>query len=106
MSQFTVADLSPQPFAYVKRSAKITEMAQVMGECFGILEAALAQARAQPAGEPLAHYLDYDTTSSTFEVGFPIRSEDAEAVQAAGLEIGETPAGQAMVGTHTGPTTP
>lgn len=103
MREFIVAEMTPQPFAYVMRHARIADMSQVMGECFGILSAALARAKAEPAGPPLSHYLDYDNNSSTFQVGFPIRSEDVEAVSAAGLAIGETPAGSVMQVQHVGP---
>jgi hypothetical protein len=103
MPEFTVTEMTPQPFAYVMRHAKIADMSQVMGECFGVLGAALAKARAEPAGPPLSHYLDYDKDSSTFQVGFPIRPEDVEPARAAGLAIGETPSGSVMQGKHMGP---
>lgn len=103
MSGFTVETAVPQPFAYLRRTSKIADMPETMGEGFASLGAKLASANTAPAGMPLAHYLDYDETSTTFDLGFPIRSEDAEAVRAAGLEVGETPSGQVMKGTHIGP---
>lgn len=103
MSGFTVETAVPEPFAYLRRSSKIADMPKAMGEGFDTLSRLLAVAKVAPAGMPLAHYLEYDETSTTFDLGFPVRAEDVEAVRAAGLEVGETPGGRVMKGTHMGP---
>lgn len=103
MSEFTVETAAPQPFAYLRRTSRIVDMPKTMGEGFASLESMLAAAKAVPAGMPLAHYLDYDETSTTFDLGFPVRAEDVQAVRAAGLEVGETASGRVMKGTHMGP---
>lgn len=103
MPGFAVVELEPQPFAYLTRRARITEIPQVMAACFALLGEAFARAKAVPAGPPLSHYLDYDARWSTFEVGFPICPLHAEALRDAGLAIGETPAGKVMQGRHVGP---
>ncbi len=103
MTTFDVETAVPQPFAYLKRTSKIVDMPKTMGEGFATLAGLLAAAKTAPAGMPLAHYLDYDEDSTTFDLGFPIRAEDAGAARAAGLEVGETASGRVMKGTHMGP---
>ena len=103
MTRFPVSQLVAQPFAFLLRTAAIPDMPKVMGESFGALSAALAKAKAAPAGMPLAHYIAYDSNSTTFEVGFPVRPEDVEAVREAGLSIGKTAEGQVMTAIHMGP---
>lgn len=103
MTDFNVTELQPAPFAYIKRSAAIPDMSRVMGEGFATLGGLFAQGGAAPAGAPLAHYLDFTNNSTTFEMGFPIRPEDAPGLQAAGLGIGETPRGTVMQAVHIGP---
>lgn len=103
MPQFQIIDATPEPFAFLPRSAAIADMKTVMPECYAELGRLFAEAGASPAGAPLTHYLDYDETSTTFEVGFPARAEDVEALRAAGLGIGSTPGGPVMTAVHVGP---
>jgi hypothetical protein len=103
MHDLQVTQATPQPFAYVVRKARMTEMPKVMGEGFGTLSALFQKARAPFAGGPMAHYLDYDAESATFELGFPAHEEDVDALAAAGLSIGRTPGGQTMTAIHVGP---
>ena len=99
---FPVSHSVPQPYAYIRRTTPITEISAAMGEGFAALDAAFRAAHAVPAGPPLAHYTGYDANSTSFELGFPVIADDAEALQVAGLEIGETFGGQVMRGVHHG----
>ena len=103
MTDPLVTKLNATPFAYVSRKAKMNEMPQVMGEGFATLSQLFAKAGAEMAGMPMAHYLDYDATSATFDLGFPVRPDLLEALKDAGLTIGETAAGQNMTAVHMGP---
>lgn len=103
MSQFVVKRLSSQPFAYISGSSRIADMPKSMGQRFATLAALFGAAKTEPAGPPLAHFLSYDDESANFDLGFPAQPGDVEALRAAGLSIGETPSGQAMMAMHTGP---
>jgi effector-binding domain-containing protein len=74
-----------------------------MGQGFATLSQMFATAKAQMAGNPLAHYTDFDATSASFELGFPVLENDIPALRAAGLSIGKTPGGRNMTATHVGP---
>jgi effector-binding domain-containing protein len=103
MSEPVVTTLEAAPFAYLDRTSKIADMPRTMGEGFAALFQLFAKAKARQAGMPMAHYLDYDGDSTSFQLGFPVRQEDVEALKAAGLEIGETPGGENMKAVHIGP---
>ena len=103
MAETTLETLDPIPFAFVTRTTPLTEMAKVMPASFAEVGAAFAAAKAQLAGMPMAHYTDYDGSSTTFEAGFPARPEDVEALQRAGLSIGKTAGGRVMKAIHVGP---
>jgi effector-binding domain-containing protein len=103
MSEFKIETMQARPFAYITRTAKMNEIGKAMAEGFGALGAMFAKAGAAMAGMPMAHYRSYDTKTTTFDLGFPCRAEDAKALGAAGLSIGETPAGRNMTATHMGP---
>jgi effector-binding domain-containing protein len=103
MTDPTVTTLTARPFAYISRKAKMAEMPKVIGEGFATISHLFAKAGAQMEGMPMAHYLDYDTVSATFDLGLSVRPDQVEALKAAGLSIGETPSGQNMVAVHMGP---
>lgn len=102
MTPFPISDESPQHFAYVSRKARINEVPKVMAECFGVLSRAFTSAHADFAGAPLAHYVAYDADSATFDVGFPARPDQLEALRSAGLSIGQTASGKVMRARHVG----
>ncbi len=99
---FAVTETVPQPFAYLRRHTPIAEISGAMTEAFAALDKAFRTAHAVPAGPPLAHYVAYDQEDTSFELGFPIIADDAEALKVAGLEIGETYGGPVMRGLHRG----
>lgn len=103
MQSFEVTELSAAPFAYITRSVPIKGIAEAMGQSFAELGKAFATAAAPMTGPPLCHYTAFDGTSTTFDVGFPCRSEDGARLAAAGLTVGTTQAGKVMKATHTGP---
>lgn len=103
MPEFPVVTLTPQPFAYITVTTPMTGISNAMGEGFARLSRLFAQANATMAGAPMAHYLEYDEKSTTFQLGFPCRPEEAEALGAAGLSIGQTPSGESMKAVHVGP---
>jgi len=103
MPEFPVVELVPQPFAYITITAKMAEIPKAMGDGFGQLSMLFAQAKATMAGMPMCHYLDYDDKSATFQLGFPCRPDEVEALRDAGLSIGETPSGKNMKAVHMGP---
>ncbi len=103
MPEFPVVTLSPEPFAYITITANMTEIPKAMGDGFGQLSMLFAQAKVTMAGMPMCHYLDYDEKSTTFQLGFPCRPDEVEALRDAGLSIGETPSGENMKAVHMGP---
>lgn len=103
MTEPVVVQLTPTPFACIRRKATLADMPTVMAEGFAALSQLFDKAHARMAGAPLAHYLDYDATSATFELGFPVDAEKLEDLRAAGLTIGQTPGGDIMTATHIGP---
>lgn len=105
MTDFPIETMEPTPRAFITRTCKMSEIAAAMASGFETLSALFAKAEAPMTGMPLAHYLAYDNVSTTFELGFPCRAEDADALRAAGLSIGTTPTGRNMKATHIGPYT-
>lgn len=103
MSEFKIDTLQPRPFAFITRTARMNEISQAMSEGFGTLSVMFAKTKAPMSGMPMAHYRAYDTKTTTFDLGFPCRPEDTEALRAAGLTVGQTPSGRAMTATHVGP---
>lgn len=103
MPEFPVVVLEPGPFAYTTVTTEMSGIAHAMGEGFDRLGAMFAQAGAEMAGMPMCHYVQYDGKLTTFQLGFPCRSDDAGALRTAGLDIGETPSGQVMKAVHVGP---
>lgn len=81
----------------------MADISTVMMKSFATLSELFAKAKAPMTGMPLAHYITYDDASTTFELGFPCRSEDEAALRAAGLSIGTSPEGRSMTATHIGP---
>lgn len=103
MPEPVVVELKSRPFAYISLKSSLAGMPAAMGQGFASLAQMFGRAKAQMAGNPLAHYTDFDATSASFDLGFPARAEDVPALRAAGLSIGETPGGQNMTATHIGP---
>jgi hypothetical protein len=103
MTDFPIETMEPAPRAFITRTSKMTDIAAAMGEGFETLSKLFATANAPMLGMPMAHYLSYDDVSTTFELGFPCRAEDVDALRSAGLSIGATPAGRNMKATHIGP---
>jgi len=103
MTDFPIERMQPGPRAFITRSSKMTDIAATMREGFETLSRLFAQAKVPLSGMPMAHYLDYDDASTTFELGFPCRAEDADALRTAGLSIGTTAKGPSMRAIHTGP---
>lgn len=98
-----IVELTPRPFAYVSLRSTLPEMPATIGQGFATLGQLFANANAQMAGNPLAHYTDFDETSASFDLGFPVLANDIPALRAAGLSIGEIPSGRSMTATHIGP---
>lgn len=103
MADPVIVELTPRPFAFVSLRSKLPEMPATMGQGFATLGQMFAKAKAELAGNPLAHYTDFDATTASFELGFPVLEDDIPALRAAGLSIGQTPGGRNMTATHLGP---
>lgn len=103
MTDFPIETMKAAPRAYITRTAKMAEISKAMTESFATLSDLFAKAKAPMTGMPMAHYITYDDASTTFELGFPCRSEDEDALRAAGLLIGKSPEGRSMKATHIGP---
>jgi effector-binding domain-containing protein len=103
MAEPVVVELESRPFAYISLRSSLEAMPATMGQGFASLAQMFAKAKAQMAGNPLAHYTAFDAASASFDLGFPARAEDVPALRSAGLSIGETPSGQNMTATHVGP---
>lgn len=103
MAEIAVTTAQPEDFAFVPMHSAIADMAKSMADGFARLAAAFLQAGVSFGGPPLAQYLSYDATSSTFRLGFPVLHDDIDALRKAGLEIGRTAQGQVMTMMHVGP---
>ncbi len=103
MSEPVIVELQSAPFAFIQLKSSLADMPRVMGQGFGTLGRLVGKADAAMAGNPLAHYLDFDAQSVTFQLGFPALESDTEKLLAAGLSIGRTPGGRNMTATHVGP---
>lgn len=103
MPQFPVVTLTPDPFAYITVRTSMSGISEAIGEGFGRLGAAFDEAHARVAGPPMCHYLDYDGSGTTFQLGYPARPDELDRLRDAGLQTGETPSGRNMKATHIGP---
>lgn len=103
MPGFPVVTLTPGPFACVTITTPMTGIAGAIADGFCKLGELFARAGAEMAGMPMCHYVEVDSTSTTFQLGFPCRPDEVEALRGAGLSIVETPSGEAMKAVHIGP---
>jgi len=103
MSDFPIETMRPSPRAFITRTCKMSDIASTMSEGFQTLSELFIRAKVPMTGMPMAHYLEYDDVSTKFELGFPCRDQDTDALRAAGLSIGETARGPSMHATHIGP---
>ena len=103
MSEPTIVDLEPRPFAYLSIESTLLEMPTAVAKGFRTLADLFARADAHIAGCPLVHYLAFDTRLVDFDLGFPARPTDVDRLRAVGLTIGQTPAGPSMTAWHSGP---
>lgn len=103
MSEPAILELQSAPFAFIQLQSSLADMPQVIGQGFGTLSMLFSKAGAAMAGNPMAHYLDFDAQSVTFELGFPVLESDTDKLLAAGLSIGRTPGGRNMTAVHIGP---
>jgi hypothetical protein len=103
MTEPIIVELQARPFAYLSMEATLLAMPNTVAEGFHKLVDLFARADAPVAGDPLVHYLAFDTRLVDFDLGFPARPNDVERLRAAGLSIGETPGGPSMTARHMGP---
>src|SRR3569833_1377487 len=103
MGEYRLETVTAQPFGFLRLEASLPEMAQTMGNGFLKLGELFGKADAKMAGAPYAHYLTFDKGKAVFELGFPIAESEAQRLRLAGVQIGSTPAGQVLIGIHTGP---
>ncbi|RYG97924.1 MAG: hypothetical protein EON57_13180 [Alphaproteobacteria bacterium] len=103
MSEPIIVDLEPRPFAYLSIESNLLDMPTAVAQGFHTLTDLFARADAHIAGSPLVHYLAFDTRLVDFDLGFPARPTEVDRLRAAGLAIGETPAGPSMTAWHIGP---
>jgi len=106
MTDFPIETLKGEPKAYITRTARMADISTVMMKTFATLSELFAKAKAPMTGMPSARYITYDDASTTFELGFPCRTEDEAALRTAGLLIGKSPEGRSMTATHIGPYDP
>lgn len=103
MTDFPIETRTARPFAFLSRSAALPDMPATMGALYQAVAAAFAAARAPMEGPAWCRYTAFDGTTVGFDAGFAARSQDCDALRAAGLSIGETPSGRVMTGWHVGP---
>lgn len=103
MRDFEMTTAVPQDFAFVALASSVKDMPKTMADGFARLAAAFGKARVSFGGPPLAHYLSYDASSSTFQLGFPVQHDNIDTLRQAGLEIGRTADGKVMKALHIGP---
>ena len=103
MSEPVIAQLQARPFAYVSLTSSLADMPQAVANGFERLPRLFSQAEVQVAGNPMAHYLGFDSRTVSFDLGFPALPSDVERLKAAGLSLGQTPGGAHMVAVHVGP---
>lgn len=111
MQRFNIIDVTPAPYLYIDRTARVDgrtdgrmageEIGKAMhsglGEVWGFME----HHGVPPAGNALAVYDDNDEGVMPFRVGFIVAPHDMEAAQGA-VKAAMTPGGRALHFTHTG----
>src|SRR5690606_36645447 len=103
MSEFSLVDLKPEPFAYVSRAGAVADIPKLMSQAFCALGEALKLANATPTGAPVAHYRSVRDGHVEVDVGFPVLAASRDALAPAGHELGQTAYGKALHGVHVGP---
>jgi len=94
-----LVDLPPRDAAVVRIEGSLTELPRLLGEAFGLVEAAVAASDASLAGPPFARYLAVGDTV-TADVGFPYVGTLAETDRVRRVEL---PRGRAVRTVHVGP---
>ena len=98
----TKKTIAAQPALAVKRKVKPSEIAQNLGEMFGLVHLTAQKLGAALAGPPFARYLDCPPGLWTIEAGMPLAAPVAGPEGAEVIAI-TLPAGSAAVALHTGP---
>lgn len=100
---FEVVSVQAQPMLHVTRTATMApgDIARAAGDGFASIGAFIGSAGIAPAGAPLALYREWDGTTMTIDIGYPVTP--ADAARATGeVMAGETPAGKALLAVHPG----
>lgn len=102
--QITTIEVEPQPMLHVTRSAGMApgEIAGVTGQAFGLPGAFFGRTGVTPAGPPLAVYRDWDGSTMTIDVGFPVAAADTGRAEGE-IRSGPTPSGRAVTALYQGP---
>lgn len=102
MPDFTLTTLEPAPFAYLTRVSAMRDVGRTVSETFAELSGAFATANATPQGAPLAHFRPAENDNVCVDLGFPVLDGALDALERAGLAVGETPHGRVMRTQHVG----
>lgn len=102
MSEPTLVNLTPMPFAYLTRECEMDDIGETVKATFAKLWAALAQAKTSAAGPPMARYRQTPEGRVMVDLGVPVREDVLASMRAAGLSTGLTTGGLAMRAMHEG----
>ena len=97
---FSTREIGSQPMAGIRVTAKMTELAQLMGPLFGEVMGHIQKSGQHPAGMPFAIYHGMDGGEVDVECGMPVASPMGSVGR---VQAGELPAGTVATVTHLGP---
>ena len=100
-----LVSVTPETWTYVgcRSGLEADEIAASIEKAFSQLTEAIARGGVRTSGPPRAHYHYRDEKGLGFDLGFPIKSEDMNAAERAGLGVGRTLSGSALALLHQGP---
>ena len=93
-------EIAAQPILFIRRRVARTDLAAMLGECFGKLFGHGQKAGLPIAGWPLARYVAMGPGLMTIDAGMPLA---APAPAQGEMEAGMLPGGPMAVGVHAGP---
>ena len=98
--EVTVKEVTPEPFAGVRGTYRISDLAGVMGREFGRIMAAIASQGVSPAGGALTVYHAWTEDAVDAEIAFTIEGDFAPQED---VKPGMLPGGKVAFTVHVGP---
>jgi effector-binding domain-containing protein len=96
-------DLPARPFAYIEGKADKDEIYSAILGSLSLVKREMAKANLEPAGRPLAVFVESDDTGFKYHAGYPLAAApEGKSSLSDEVKIGQTPSGKAMRFEHEG----